>query len=81
MKKEYSKPLISYESFELSQSIAEGCEVISNYGNGMCVLTISEEDGLVFFTDSISGCRITSTNLLDGICYDVPSDYSQVFTS
>ena len=79
MKKEYKKPQIIYESFELSQSIAAGCEFVSSAMRGMC--PVMTDLGFSVFITSY-GCDYTPPNEDDDmLCYDVPSDSSQVYSS
>ena len=79
MKKEYKKPQIIYESFELSQSIAGGCEFVSSAMRGMCPV-ITDLGFSVFITSY--GCDVTpAPGDDDQFCYDVPSDSNQVYSS
>ncbi len=80
MKKPYSKPQIAYVSFELSQSIAAGCEFISNNAYEACPITV--EEGFVLF--STGACLTTPVDVgmdKDRFCYHIPSDDSRVFSS
>lgn len=81
MKKIYSKPQIVFDSFELSQSIAAGCEYISNHALGSCALTLDDLPGMTFFTSEIGACELTPPGEYDRICYDVHADNSSVFSS
>ena len=40
MKKEYQKPELYYESFQLAQSIASNCEGIANFAENACSVTL-----------------------------------------
>ena len=68
MKKKYNKPLLTFESFQLTTSIAAGCTVLADvvgdktYVNGFLVLHTNEAD----CTDN---------------CYHVPDGAQVVFTS
>ena len=78
MKKMYSTPRILFEDFQLSQSIAAGCEFKSNHVWEVCPLTI--EDGSVIFSNS--DCEYPpAPGMDDRICYDVPGDDYKVYTS
>lgn len=84
MKKAYSKPMITFESFTLSTNIAAGCEVkTSLLGKGAC--GYSTKLGVVF-TSLVDDCRITegvdTTNeSYNDICYHVPSETYNLFNS
>ena len=80
--KTYTKAEILFVSFELSQSIAAGCESISNYGYGTCQLDAKDSTGDVLnvFTDGLN-CDITEPDLLDDLCYDVPQPENNVYSS
>ena len=79
MKKKYSTPRIHFENFQLSQSIAAGCEFYSNHIYQVCPVTIDE--GFILFTD-LDVCGTTpSEGMGDVVCYDNPGDDSRVFTS
>ena len=81
MKKAYSKPQILFESFEISQSIAGSCEEIVNAMPGSCGLVLFP--GKTLFTSEMVGiCNTTpSPGQFDDLCYDVPSDNNNVFSS
>ena len=78
MKKTYSKPQIVFDSFELSQSIAAGCEVITNQAQGVCPL-IDDESGWTLLADT--SCKKTPPTGTDEICYDVPAESYNVYSS
>ncbi len=81
MKKDYEKPELVFDSFELSQDIAAGCEFISNHVKGMC--GVDTGVGILFSGELYSGaCTMTpGPGFYDGVCYDVPSDMQNVFSS
>lgn len=78
MKKAYSKPQIFFDSFELSQSIALGCEKITNQAEYVCIVT-EKDSGIVYITNS--DCRYTPPGGNDGICYHAPDDSTNVYSS
>lgn len=83
MKKPYVKPEVHFESFELSTSIATGCEFKSNHTKNQCGFEVEGLDGNVFIT-GVTGCKYKepdSENNTYGICYHVPIDKSNLFTS
>ena len=82
MKKEYQKPEIAFSSFELSESIAAGCEFISNAAYETCALYVSESEDIVFNRSVNNLCaREPAPGYNDFICYDVPSESNNVFSS
>lgn len=81
MKKNYEKPEIMFDSFELSQNIAAGCAAIANYGENQCSVTYSE-GGIELNLYNIQGvCYYTGPGFEDMICYHAPGDWNNVFTS
>ena len=78
MKKVYTKPQIIFDSFELSQNIAAGCQYISNHAWQMCI--VENVMGDTLFSEVLN-CGITSDPTSIGICYDVPSADTMVFSS
>ncbi|MGN1419475.1 MAG: hypothetical protein ACI4W6_09115 [Acutalibacteraceae bacterium] len=80
MKKKYVSPKIFYESFELSSSIAAGCEVLSTpMAAFICPVNDPEIGGTIFSDDNI--CDYTSPSIYDKVCYDVPLENHNVFAS
>lgn len=77
MKKIYSKPQIVFDSFELSQSIAAGCEFISNQAWQVCPVDINI--GRTIFT--AAPCQFTTPGDDDLVCYHNPADNKNVFSS
>lgn len=75
MKKTYTKPVVSFESFELSTSIARACAVKNNFQND-CSFDVP---GLgTVFLEGLA-CKITPE---DGVvCYHIPTDSSKLFNS
>lgn len=77
MKKTYVKPMMGFESFELSTNIAQGCVKHSNATPLFCAVDIGGES--IFVDDIASGCTYTNPNIK--VCYDVPTAGMNVFTS
>lgn len=78
MKKNYVRPAIIFDSFELAENIAS-CELISsNQGRYECP-ALDPESGLQIFS-SIGPCTTTP---LDGeqICYEIPLETFNIFVS
>ena len=84
MKKTYTKPEISFESFLMSTNIAGDCNVKTDTkGNMDCGLYFTGV-GMVFMTN-IGGCTDLTLERDDGsfngICYHVPTDNTDLFNS
>ncbi len=78
MKKNYTKPQIVFDNFELSQSIAGSCEAISNQVQFVCPVEIPE---LGFSVFNEGTCDYYAPDINDYVCYDGPPSSSQVFSS
>lgn len=79
MKKAYIKPQIVFDSFQLSQNIAGDCEFISTFARGNCAI-LEPETGDIVYLDSTT-CQFTPPNANDGICYHVPTEDWNVYSS
>ena len=80
MKKNYEKPQIRFESFELSQDISAGCELISNHAQGSCAVDVPEWGGTIYLnSDCVWAAPDTGSG--DGLCYHAPTDSYNVYTS
>lgn len=79
MKKVYIKPEIFFDSFELSQSIAAGCEGISQHAEGACAVYVKEIGLSVFSTKGT--CDYYNSEMQDMVCYHAPSDANNVYSS
>lgn len=81
MKKTYVKPNAIFESFELSANIAVGCEYRTNHAKNDCVYYLN--NGRNVFVDVNTNCRdITAPGQDYGaVCYHIPSEQSNLFTS
>lgn len=92
MKKNYQKPSIYVEEFELAQSIAVNCHLTpdpssttghpthNNPGVDNCNWVVG---GTIIFTES-SGCNLIEDPdgfSGDGFCYNAPQDQIQIFAS
>ena len=79
MKKEYKKPELLFDSFELSESIAAGCEYITGQTIDQCAYYTG---GRNVFVESVTACTTkTQDGTWDSICYHVPNENSNLFTS
>ena len=79
MKKVYAKPVIIFESFSLSQSIAS-CEVKTNTPAKMQCSYGEDDFGIPIFLSGINACKSTVQDG-DTVCYDVPVDNNNLFNS
>lgn len=77
MRKAYEKPQIIFDSFELSQSIAAGCEYFSKHEWTKCA--VDTGDGDIIFSNG--DCKFTPPNPDDYVCYHAPDDSRNVFSS
>lgn len=69
MKKDYSKPAITFESFKLSTSIAGNCSQQPNL------------EASLGFNIFVTGCEYTPQDGEFGFCYHNPDDDHRVFAS
>lgn len=76
MKNNYTKPMIYFEDFELSQSIAADCRLISG-GYGQSVY--DPETGWNIYAKS--SCDKYYPNAGDQPCYDIPIVGWEIFSS
>lgn len=79
MKKQYSAPEILFEDFSLSSSIAAGCEFIANSAENVC--GYRDVDGGMLFVTGVTGCVFHEPDTNDSLCYHVPNEYANIFTS
>ena len=83
MKKTYTKPEISFESFLMSTNIAGDCEkpFVNNASKGTCA--VLGTGGIAVFDGSVvAACKITAENdQWDGLCYHVPTEAANLFNS
>lgn len=81
MKKAYVKPELYFENFELSTSIAAGCEqLINNSTRGSCALILA--NGRNVFLDTVADCTTKQADGVNGYaCYHVPVTTNNLFNS
>ena len=80
MKKTYVKPQIAYESFQLSTSIAASCAFLSTGAAQYVCAIVDPDTGFSLFANSpVSSCDTVPANTK--ICYDVPTENWNVFSS
>ena len=90
MKKTYTKPVIMFESFVLSTSIAAECKNQANFYRSQCGLVVgSGRYEKHIFVDSTMGCTtevpydVANQDFIyeNQICYHVPYDAFVLFGS
>lgn len=81
MKKTYVKPEVYFESFELSTSIATGCEYKTQHAINDCTYKIT--GGRNVFVDETTNCNDLKVpgGTYGSVCYQVPAEASNLFTS
>ncbi len=71
MKKPYVKPEITFESFQLSTSIAKSCTFLgTNSAQYVCPVEDPDTGWMIFADDVASPCDTGPAN--GNICYDIP---------
>ena len=83
MKKAYSTPDILFDSFSLSENIANTTctRNITGQYSGSCGLQFGNR---IVFTTSAVGCKFKiedGSSMLDGLCYHIPTDDNKLFNS
>lgn len=78
MKKEYKKPELFFDSFELSESIAAVCEFKTGHAQNVCAYYAG---GRAIFVDGVIACETITQDGYSGLCYHVPNETSNIFTS
>lgn len=80
MKKDYCKPLIAFESFELTESIAQDCgKDIGPSDVQSCAYDIPGI-GKIFIGDAQCTLKVTTDGEY-GLCYHIPIESRQLFNS
>ena len=89
MRKAYSKPEIIFEDFTLSTNIAAGCEIITNYAVYECQYEVGRGSNkknvfaAEYNCDYSQGVQYEAdgTPSYNGVCYHVPIESNNLFTS
>lgn len=79
MKKTYCKPQISFEDFELCANIAAGCAFPTDHWKDACAYEIL--GGYNVFVYEATACRYKQQDGAYGVCYHLPMDTKNIFTS
>lgn len=77
MKKTYEKPLLYKESFEMADVISAACAIQVEHQQGQC--GIYAGDGMTLFIVNV--CTVAKQDGYNGMCYYVPTESTQIFTS
>ena len=81
VKKKYVKPLISFDSFEIAQSIASGCGVSATFAYMQCAIEPPDID-VSIFVEGVNACEYTpDVDGALGYCYHVPQESIKLFAS
>lgn len=80
MKKEYGKPMIVFENFQISANIAS-CVFKGNHSNENSCGYSEEDGGLTVFTSQLSKCDFPADFENDTFCYHNPEPSISVFGS
>lgn len=81
MKKQYQKPIVRYESFRLSETIASGCEGIGHFGDfDSCSVDVDFYGTVMNIYNDGYICEYTGVGE-DPVCYHAPSEGNNVFSS
>lgn len=80
MKREYTRPDIYFDSFSMTSSIANTCEVQATYAENICGVRMTES--VTLFVSGITDCTFeVQDGEYDTLCYHVPADNYNVFNS
>ena len=79
MKRNYVKPEICFESFELAESIASGCTHLAGSTQGLCSVIIAGENVFLSNVMACSGSDVEDG--ADGLCYYLPFETNNIFSS
>ena len=92
MKKTYTKPEISFESFLMSTNIAGDCEIkpTTNANYNLCGYLMKSVSLIIFGTD-LTGCNSSTNSEIyrqvdpntgyNGLCYHTPTEAKNIFNS
>lgn len=81
MKKQYVKPELYFENFELSMNIAAGCAIATQHADYVCPYTITSMNRTIFSSKE-SGCTtLTQDGSEYGLCYHNPAEGQNLFSS
>ena len=79
MKKQYVKPAMFSEAFDICDSIAAGCGIAVGSTEHDCSYLVPGT-GYIFITGVGGSCMFTPGDN-DGVCYHIPTDETKLFDS
>lgn len=80
--KNYMKPSISFQFFNLSSNVSGGCALSANQAKFTCPVEIPDLPGDTVFAVSPSPCSYETENPEDfGVCYHNPNDTVRILGS
>ena len=80
--KNYVKPQVSFQFFNLATTTSGGCNVTGTAAEYVCAVEVPGLPGEMIFTDDRHGCDfITDSPDEFGICYNVPVGDTRVLGS
>ena len=79
MKKQYVKPAMFSEAFDICDSIAAGCGIAVGSTEHDCSYLVPGT-GYIFIT-GVGGPCIFTPGDNDGVCYHIPTDETKLFDS
>lgn len=77
--KNYVKPAISFQFFNLNSSGAGGCVIGSNLGELVCPVRVPDWPGEFIFTTDNADCTMEADP--GQFCYQIPADSNRVLGS
>lgn len=80
MKKQYVKPAMFSETFDICDSIAAGCGIAVGSTENVCSYSVPGTDYSLFITGVGGLCMFTPGDN-DGVCYHIPTAETKLFDS
>ena len=80
MKKQYVKPAMFSETFDICDSIAAGCGIAVGSTENVCSYPVPGTDYSLFITGVGGPCMFTPGDN-DGVCYHIPTAETKLFDS
>ncbi len=77
--KNYVKPAISFQFFNLSSNVAGGCVMSANLNTTPCVIRVPDWPGDYLLAEETAGCTIPTDP--GELCYGVPTGDDRVLGS
>ena len=81
MKKQYVKPAMFSEAFDICDSIAAGCGIAVGSTENVCSYPVPGTDYSPFITGVGGTCTIVPPGDGDGVCYHIPTAETKLFDS